>query len=164
MKWSAFKAASPNLANETERLFGRRGLALVGTLRKDGSPRISPVEVFFLPQAALLGMMSRSMKALDLLRDPRCVLHTPVSDPNGSEPELKLYGRAMACGKEERARYQRAYLKRWKRRTPPNFPAHVFSFEVESVALVRYDTKKMTMIVKRWSSKKGIHESRRQYP
>ena len=164
MKWKAFNRASPGLAKEAERLFRRRGLALVGTLRKDGSPRISPVEVFFLPQQALLGMMNRSMKALDLLRDPRCVLHTPVSDPEGSEPEVKLYGRAVACGKEERVRYRRAYAKRWNRAAPPTFPAYVFSFEVEGAAIVRYDTKKMAMIVKRWDSIRGLRQFKRRYP
>ena len=164
MKWIAFKRASPGLAKETERLFGRRGLALVGTLRRDGFPRISPVEVFFLPKEVLLGMMNRSMKALDLLRDPRCVLHTPVSDPNGSEPELKLYGRAVAGGVQEKARYRKAYAKRWRRAAPPNFPAHVFSVDIERVALVRYDTKKMVMVVKRWDGKGGFRKLARRYP
>ena len=54
MRWTAFKRASPDLARETERLFERHGLALVGTLKKDGFPRITPVEVFFLPREVLL--------------------------------------------------------------------------------------------------------------
>ena len=164
MKWTAFKRASPDLAKDTERLFGRRGLALVGTLRRDGSPRISPEEVFFLPNDILLGMMNRSLKAFDLLRDPRCVLHTPVSDPNGSDPELKLYGRAVAGGKEVKDRYRRAYAMRWRRAAPPTFPAHVFSVDIESAALVRYDTKKMAMTVKRWNGKDGLREFSRRYP
>lgn len=109
-------------------------------------------------------MMNRSMKALDLLRDPRCVLHTPVSDPNGSEPELKLYGRAVVAGEEARVRYRKAYAKRWKRAAPPTFPAHVFSFDIESFALIRYDTKKMVMTVKRWDSRSGLREFKRRYP
>ena len=43
-----------------------------------------------------LGMMWRSMKALDLLRDPRCVVHSVVSDKDGTEGEFKVYGRAAA--------------------------------------------------------------------
>jgi hypothetical protein len=98
------------------------------------------------------------------LRDPRCVLHTPVSDPNGSQPELKLYGRAEAGGKETKARYRKAYARRWKRAAPPTFPAHVFSLSVNSVALVRYDTKRMMMFVKHWNGKDGLREHNRQYP
>ena len=67
--------------------------------------------MFFLPGEVLLGMMYRSKKALDLLRDPRCVLHSTVSNPNGSEPELKLYGRALLGDKRETARYHKAYAK-----------------------------------------------------
>jgi hypothetical protein len=110
VEWRRFKRVAPKLASQIEEVFGRNGLALIGTLRGDGFPRISPVEVFFLPGEALLGMMYRSKKAPDLLRDPRCVLHGTVSDPNGSEPELKLYGRAVPGDKRETARYRRALL------------------------------------------------------
>ena len=41
-----------------------------------------------------LGMMWRSRKALDLIRDSRCVVHSTVSDRLGSEGEFKVYGRA----------------------------------------------------------------------
>ena len=74
--------------------FGRTGLALVGTLRRDGWPRISPVEPFIANGQLYLGMMWRSVKALDLLRDPRCVVHSTVSDRDGTEGEFKVYGRA----------------------------------------------------------------------
>ena len=43
-----------------------------------------------------LGMMWRSMKALDLQRDARCVVHSTISDKNGHEGEFKVYGRAVA--------------------------------------------------------------------
>ena len=39
-------------------------------------------------------MMWRSVKALDLLRDPRCVVHSTVSNKDGTEGEFKVYGRA----------------------------------------------------------------------
>ena len=164
MDWQGFRRSAPALARQTEEIFGRNGLALIGTLRTDGFPRISPVEVFFLPREVLLGMMYKSRKALDLLRDPRCVLHSTVSNPNGSEPELKMYGRAMAGEKGAKARYRKAYAKRWKRAAPSTFPGHVFSFEVESVALISYDPKKMTMAVRRWNDEEGVREFKRQYP
>ncbi len=60
-------------------------LTLVGTLRHDGWPRISPVEALVWNGQLYLGMMWRSLKARDLLRDPRCVVHTVVADPTGAE-------------------------------------------------------------------------------
>ena len=109
-------------------------------------------------------MMYRSKKALDLLRDPRCVLHNTVSDPNGSEPEVKVYGRAISGGEEAKSRYRRAYANRWKRAAPKPFPGHVFSVEIESVTSVRYDTKRSVMIVRHWDAKEGMREFRRHYP
>ena len=43
---------------------------LVGTIRKDGTPRISPNEPDFAVGRLFVSMMWRSKKALDLLRDP----------------------------------------------------------------------------------------------
>jgi hypothetical protein len=40
-------------------------------------------------------MMWQSRKALDLLRDPRCVVHSTVTDRAGTEGDVKVYGRAV---------------------------------------------------------------------
>ncbi len=92
--WGQFAESDPELAALGEAQFGRTGLVLVGTLRRDGWPRISPVEPFFAGGQLYLGMMWRSVKALDLLRDPRCVVHSTVSNRDGTEGEFKVYGRA----------------------------------------------------------------------
>lgn len=42
----------------------------------------------------LLGVMAHTMKARDLLRDPRCLLHSTITGPNNAEGEFKLHGRA----------------------------------------------------------------------
>ena len=93
--WQEFAAQAPELAALGEAQFARTGLALVGTRRRDGWPRISPVEPFIVDGQLYLGMMWRSVKALDLLRDPRCVVHSTVSDREGTEGEFKVYGRAV---------------------------------------------------------------------
>ena len=53
---------------------------MLGTLRKDGAPRSSPVEVIFTEGQLYLGMMLRSKKALVLLRDSRCTIHSATSN------------------------------------------------------------------------------------
>ena len=93
--WGQFAEREPELAALGEGQFARTGLELVGTLRRDGWPRISPVEPFIVDGNLYLGMMWRSRKALDLLRDPRCVVHSTVVDRKGSEGEFKVYGRAV---------------------------------------------------------------------
>src|SRR5437773_12510803 len=95
MRWDDFAAAAPELAALGEERLRGRELCLVGTLRKGGWPRISPVEPEFVDGELLLGMMWRSPKALDLLRDPRLVVHSVVSERSGKEGDFKLYGRVV---------------------------------------------------------------------
>ena len=44
VNWQEFKANAPELAALGEERFERTGLVLLATLRKNGWPRISPVE------------------------------------------------------------------------------------------------------------------------
>ena len=132
--WQQFASLAPELAALGEAQFARTGLALVGTQRRDGWPRISPVEPFIVDGQLYLGMMWRSVKALDLLRDPRCVVHSTVSDREGTEGEFKVYGRAVEVNDlEERRRFGEAvYAAIGYRPEEPEF--HCFAIAIESVA------------------------------
>ena len=132
--WQQFAAQAPELAALGEAQFGRTGLALVGTLRRDGWPRISPVEPFIVDGQLYLGMMWRSRKALDLLCDPRCVVHSTVSNRDGTEGEFKVYGRAVeVTDLDERRRFGDAvYATISFRPEEPEF--HCFTIAIESVA------------------------------
>lgn len=131
--WQQFASQAPELAVLGEAQFGRTGLALVGTLRRDGWPRISPVEPLIVDGQLYLGMMWRSVKALDLLRDSRCVVHSTVSDRGGTEGEFKVYGRAVeVTGLDERRRFGDAvYAAIGFRPEEPEF--HCFAIAIESV-------------------------------
>ena len=147
---------------------GRRrlgALALVGTIRKDGTPRISPVEPFISEGHLLLGMMRGSRKALDLLRDPRCVVQNVVSDPEGSQGEFKLRGRA-ALVKDEKMRrsYVAAYTRKWKGPPPPPFPSHLFALDILGATLIDWKTNEGVMLLKTWSPAAGMVEKSRTYP
>ena len=144
MTWQEFKEEAPGLAALGEEMFERNGLALLGTLRKNGYPRISPVEPLFTDGQLYLGMMWRSQKALDLLRDPRCTVHSATRERDGSQGDFKVYGRAVEVRDlETRERYCDAvYEKIGWRPAEPEF--HLFSIDVESVALVEFKDEKMT--------------------
>ena len=131
--WQQFAAQAPELAALGEAQFARTGLALVGTLRRDGWPRISPVEPLITGGQLYLGMMWRSVKALDLLRDPRCVVHNTVSNRDGTEGEFKVYGRAVEVNDpEERRRFGDAvFAAIGFRPEEPEF--HCFAISIESV-------------------------------
>ena len=93
LTWEELERAAPELAAHGRELIERFQFVLVGTLTKDGSPRINPVEAYIIDGHLLVNMIPRSLKALDLLRDPRVYVHAPVTAKEGS-PEFKLAGRA----------------------------------------------------------------------
>ena len=99
MTWEEFEAGAPELAELARAEFERHRLVLVGTLRKDGSPRISCVLPYVLDGELYLGMMWHSRKAIDLQRDSRVVLHNPISTNQGDELEISLRG---ASGRDRR--------------------------------------------------------------
>src|SRR5438067_10965706 len=138
MRWDVFAKRCHELAKLGEERLRARELCLVGTLRRNGYPRISPVEPDFVDGELMLGMMWRSPKALDLLRDPRCVVHSVVSDREGTEGDFKLYGRAVDVrDAEQRARYRATVKARidWEP-SEPHF--HCFAIDVESAGFVTF--------------------------
>jgi hypothetical protein len=136
MNWSSFAAAAPELAEFAVREFDRAGVATLGTIRADGSPRISCVEPCVLDGSLYLGMMWRSRKAVDLFRDPRLVLRNPICSNTGDEAELSLRGRAVEVTEpERRRRFVDAVAERTEWREP-HF--QLFDVEIDSAALVRY--------------------------
>jgi Pyridoxamine 5'-phosphate oxidase len=160
VNWRAFEEAAPDVARAGRAQLDKTGLALLGTLRKDGYPRISPVEPFFGAGELLFGAMSRSRKADDLLRDARCTLHSSLSDPEGGEPEFKLYGRAAEVLDD---RLRLGAPEAWWASRPPD-DAHVFSLEIAQAVLVGWDLDQGVMTVRRWSPRLGVTEARRSYP
>jgi hypothetical protein len=158
--WRDFETAAPEIAPLGMERFDRVGIALLGTLRKDGSPRISPVETHLAGGHLVFGAMSWSMKARDLLRDPRCVLHSAVCNPDAGESEFKLYGRAKEVRAPEiRGRCRDAW---WASRPPED--ARVFSLNIEQAALVSWDIEHGEMKVRKWSPELGFSELKRDYP
>ena len=134
MTWDEFKRGSPELAALGEERFERTGLVLIATLRKDGWPRVSPVEPLIAGGELYLGMMWRSRKALDLLRDPRCTVHSTVSNHDATEGEFKVYGRAEdILDLTARLHYTEAlYEKIGFKPEEPEY--HLFSIDIDSVA------------------------------
>ncbi len=152
MNWQAFAATAPQLAALGERRFERAGLALVGTLRRDGWPRINPVEPFIVGGELLLGMMWRSRKALDLMRDSRLSVHSATCDPKGVEGDFKIFGRAVEVSDPGvRQRYADAVEAQIKWR--PREPYHLFSVDIESAAFVIFGTERFGL---RWNSHRGL--------
>ena len=78
MSWRTLEASAPEMAHFGKQQFERNRVAVIGTIRSDGSPRISNVEPCILDGELYLGMLWHSRKALDLLRDPRIVVRNAI--------------------------------------------------------------------------------------
>lgn len=105
--WAAFTTAQPDLARTVEERFVAFTHHVLATLRKDGSPRTTGIEVRFVSGELWLGMMPDSLKALDLRRDPRFALQAnPGAGTDMGGGDVRISGRAIEVeDPETKARY-----------------------------------------------------------
>ncbi len=156
MQWAQFADACPDLAEITRQRFVRDQLVLVGTLRTDGWPRISPCEVDIAAGHLFLGMMWRSKKAMDLQRDSRLVVHSVQCNREAAEGDIKLYGRAADI---QNPSLRAAFLDAiWARiNWAPDEPTyHLFSVDVEHAAHVVFQGGKQRVTV--WDPGTGLRQ------
>jgi hypothetical protein len=152
VSWSRLEAEAPELAHRGRRLLELRGLAMLGTLRADASPRISPVGTFFIEGELVVGVMSRSGKARDLERDPRYALQSIVVEPDGGEPELKLYGRV------ERSAADGGWWQGGRA------GADVYRLLIAEAAYVEWDVAAERLRSRTWTPERGETVTERAYP
>ena len=156
MKWGEFKKAAPEIAKSAETLLNKTGVLILSSLRKDGSPRVSPVEFVFVDGDLQLGMMPRSFKVLDLRRDPRCSIHSTVTDRMSTDGEFKGHGLAVdITDPKVRKRYCEVLYKKieWN---PEGMDFGLFSIELETAAF--FFTEGEKRFVKRWRAGEKSHE------
>jgi hypothetical protein len=73
----------------------------IGTLRKDGYPRVHPFTPFVSSGRLFAFMYPTSPKGHDLKRDGRYVIHSLVKDWNGADGEFTITGRARLIEDEK---------------------------------------------------------------
>ncbi len=146
LTWSELETAAPEIAGRGRELLERFQFVLVGTLMKDGSPRVNPCEAYVIDGHLLLNMMPRSLKALDLLRDPRVYIHTPVTSKDGTDGEFKLAGVAAVLEDVElRSKLDDLFWQMIEWRPAPD--SHYFEVLAERVAYHRYGEAEVAL---RW--------------
>lgn len=155
--WRAMEQGAPDIARLGLARLTAVPVAMLGTVRPDGSPRISPVEPYLADGQLLIGAMTWSRKAADLHRDPRYALHSVVTGPNSGEGELKLYGAVRPAGPERR-RATRA----WWREHPDQ--AVVFTLRIATALFIEWDLGNGVMTTHRWTRPEGYACSSRRYP
>ena len=152
--WAAFAAAQPDLAVTVEARFGTFTHHVLATLRRDGSPRTTGLEVRFLRGELWLGMMPGSLKALDLRRDPRFALQAnpgPGSGMGGGD--VRISGRAIEV---DDGTAKGAYVKEVE---PPQ-PFHLFRTELTEVVRT-YVEDDTYLVVEIWKPGEPLRTIRR---
>jgi Pyridoxamine 5'-phosphate oxidase len=155
--WADVVRGAPDLAPAIQARFEAHGLGLLATVRRDGAPRISGVEPLFAHGDLWIGMMPGSLKAADLLRDPRFALHSATVDKDVTEGDAKLAGRAVAVAADDAATFAR-FLAAFEAATgypPPDGPFHLFRADVGEVSMVRPAGDHLD--IDWWRERDGVH-------
>jgi hypothetical protein len=148
--WQDFERAEPEFAQRVRALFDARRHKTIATVRADGSPRISGIEVSFEDGDLTFGSMANSRKGADLRRDPRFALHSATIDPvEGSEAqwpgEAKVTGRAVLSSSIDNER-----------------TGDRFSADIESVVHTHLNDSATLLVVEWWTPKRGFRMIERE--
>ena len=148
--WDDVAAAEPEFAGRVRALFEAQKHMTLATLRRDGSPRISGTEVRFAGGEVVLGMMRGSRKALDLLRDPRMALHSPMVDAPEGDPsawlgDAKIAGLAVAGSDPDASR-----------------DAAHFRIDITEVVLTRVGSPADHLVIESWHPGRGRERTERR--
>ncbi len=150
MDWSEMERRQPRLADLGRQRLLAPGVVLAGTIRRDGSPRISPVEPWIMDGVFWLSMLWRSTKAADLLRDPRILVHSVVSSRNGEEGEFKVRGVARDETDPSVQRRYAAEVAQSLGWDPEPGKFHLFAVGFDRVSHIRYDDPTGDQFVASW--------------
>jgi hypothetical protein len=150
-RWEDVAAAEPGFAERVRQVFEAHRHKTVATLRQDGSPRISGIEMEFADGEVWLGMMPDSVKARDLRRDPRLAVHSASDDPPGDDPsawsgDAKLAGRAEEVPDPQR----------------PTEPSNRFRIEITEVVLTRVGQPADHLVIESWHEGRGLERRERR--
>ena len=151
MRWSEISARQPALAAVADRLLIEPGVLLAGTIRRDGTARISGVEPLVLDGDLWLSMMSGSAKSRDLDRDPRIVLNSVITSPS-PPAEIKLRGTARTVTEQDRHEQYAAAVREQIGWQPAAGQFTLFIVEVADVTYIGSEPGTGAQHVARWPS------------
>jgi hypothetical protein len=150
MRWSELETRQPRLAELGRRRLLAPGVVLVATVRRDGTPRVSPVEPYLMDDDLWLSMLWQSTKAKDLTHDPRILVHSIITSRDGGDGEYKVRGRAEATDDPAvQRRYAEAVADSLGWRPEPG-RFHLVAVDIDEITVIRYDDATGDQYVARW--------------
>ncbi|MFD0020947.1 pyridoxamine 5'-phosphate oxidase family protein [Streptomyces sp. NPDC058382] len=152
--WADFRTAEPDFADTVRQRFEQYKHHVLATLRKDGSPRVTGLEVDFWLGEPYLGMMPNSRKALDLRRDPRFAVHAnPGPGAEMADGDVRISGRATEVT-------DAGLLARFISERRPPEPFHLFRVEPTEVVRVGLEGGD-TVVIRSWRPGRPVRTIRR---
>ncbi|MER6996358.1 pyridoxamine 5'-phosphate oxidase family protein [Streptomyces sp. NPDC000410] len=151
--WTDFHAAEPAFADTVRQRFEKYTHHVLATLRKDGSPRVTGLEVGFCFGELWLGMMPHSRKAQDLRRDARCAIQAnPGADTTMADGDVRVSGRAVEVTDPE-------VLDTYAQEAGAPQPFHLFRLELTEV--VRTGVEGDELVIRTWRPGHALRTIRR---
>ena len=147
----------PEFAARVRAAFDAHGLKFLATLRADGAPRISGIEMRFVAGEPWLAGMPGSVKFADLRRDPRFALHSGSDEPEAWRADAKLSGRATeVTAEDERSRFAAAAGV-----GPGQLDFVLFRVDLDQVVLTALDEAKNALVISSWRPGRGLTRTTR---
>ena len=149
--WEQLAEMAPAVAADAQGFLQVGKHLTLATLRRDGAPRISGIEVQIRDGELWFGSMWQSPKAKDLQRDPRFALHSASLSPPEWVGDAKVSGRAVEIDDED----EKARTVDAAGGAPPG-PFHLFRAELDEVIVVRLGDPEDHLAVTRWTPAEGV--------
>jgi Pyridoxamine 5'-phosphate oxidase len=141
--WSEVEAEAPELAGLARERFDAHKHLTLATLRRDGSPRISGIEVEFEDGDLFIGSMWKAVKALDLQRDPRFAIHSGSDDPSVWNGDAKVAGTMEEVD------------------PPEGSESHRFRADITELVVVRHGEPADHIVIDSWHAGEGVKRHKR---
>jgi len=151
------ESQDPGFAARVRAAFDAHAHKFLATLRADGSPRISGIEMSFVAGEPWLAGMPGSVKFADLRRDPRFALHSGSAEPEAFEADAKLSGRATeVTADDELRRFAEAAGV-----APQNMDFVLFRVDLDQAVLVGLNDEKNALLISSWRPGRGLTRTTR---
>jgi hypothetical protein len=151
--WAYLEKAAPEVAAQARAVIDQWSFMFAATIRRDGTPRLSPVETHLVAGHLALAIIPQSHKASDITRDPRIVLQSPIAEADEPGAELKLRGRATALSEGDlRERIADAIERASGWRPAPSWL--VVTVTVDHLALMSWSAGDLTLTC--WDPRNGV--------
>jgi Pyridoxamine 5'-phosphate oxidase len=150
--WSEFESVAPELAARVRAIFAARKHHTLATVRRDGSPRVSGIEVEFRADGQLvLGMMAGSKKADDVMRDGRIAVQGLSDDPPETD-QASWPGDARIGG----------IAALLTPRLEDHPPGPRFGIEIHEVVHTHLNDAADTLVIESWHTGRGLQTQGRR--